>query len=118
MNELRRRSGQKGQKWLHYAVDNIFMSNSKNKKNAPEGAAEALEAVACVVKVKVYRPTPNRNLMQVQIPTGEAGTMRVELMRVKDSRFYRPGEMIPAMPGERDIWLPVRQRFAPAIGTL
>jgi hypothetical protein len=44
--------------------------------------------------------------------------MRVALMRVKDSRFYRPGEMIPALPGERDIWAPLKQRFSPAIGTL
>lgn len=78
-----------------------------------------LEAVAeSPMKVKVYRPTPNRHLMQVQIPTGEGGMMRVELMRVKDSRFYRPGEMIPAMPGEQEIWMPLRPRFGPAIGTL
>ena len=95
------------------------MSNSKNKKNAAEAAAVPPVPVAeSPVKVKVFRPTPNRHLMQVQIPTGEAGMMRVELMRVKDSRFYRPGEMIPAMPGERDIWQPLKQRFAPAIGTL
>ena len=78
-----------------------------------------LEAVTPqAVKVKVWRATPNRYLMQVHIPTGEAGTMRVALMRVKDSRFYRPGEMIPAMPGERDIWQPLKQRFSPQIGTL
>jgi len=95
------------------------MSDSKNKKNAAGAAAVPPVPVAeSPVKVKVYRPTPNRNLMQVQIPTGEAGTMRVELMRVKDSRFYRPGEMVPAMPGERDIWTPLKQRFAPAIGSL
>jgi len=90
------------------------MADSKNKKNAAVPAAVTPEPV----KVKVYRPTPNRYLVQVQIPTGEAGTMRVALMRVKDSRFYRPGEMIPALPGERDIWAPLKQRFSPAIGTL
>jgi len=90
------------------------MADSKNKKNAAVAAAVTPEPV----KVKVYRPTPNRYLVQVQIPTGEAGTMRVALMRVKDSRFYRPGEMIPALPGERDIWAPLKQRFSPAIGTL
>jgi len=90
------------------------MDQSKNKKNAAEAAAVTPEAV----KVKVWRATPNRYLMQVHIPTGEAGTMRVALMRVKDSRFYRPGEMIPAMPGERDIWQPLKQRFSPQIGTL
>jgi hypothetical protein len=90
------------------------MADSKNKKNAAVAAAVTPEPV----KVKVYRPTPNRYLVQVQIPTGEAGTMRVALLRVKDSRFYRAGEMIPAIPGERDIWLPVKQRFSPAIGTL
>ena len=95
------------------------MSSHKYKKNAAEAAAVPPETVAeSPVKVKVYRPTLNRHLMQVQIPTGEAGMMRVELMRVKDSRFYRPGEMVPAMAGERDIWLPLKQRFAPAIGTL
>jgi hypothetical protein len=90
------------------------MDQSKNKKNAAEAAAGTPEPV----KVKVYRRTPNRYLLQVQIPTGEAGTMRVALMRVKDSRFYRNGEMVAAMPGEQDIWLPVKQRFSPAIGTL
>jgi hypothetical protein len=90
------------------------MADSKNKKNAAVAAAVTPEPV----KVKVYRPTPNRYLMHVQVPTGEAGTMRVALLRVKDSRFYRAGEMIPAIPGERDIWLPVKQRFAPHIGTL
>jgi hypothetical protein len=90
------------------------MSDPKNKKNAAVAAAVTPDPV----KVKVYRPTPNRYLMQVQIPTGDAGTMRVALMRVKDSRFYRPGEMIPAMPGERDIWQPLKQRFSPQIGTL
>jgi hypothetical protein len=90
------------------------MSDPKNKKNAAAAAAVTLEPT----KVKVYRPTPNRYLMQVQIPTGDAGTMRVALMRVKDSRFYRPGEMIPAMPGEQDIWMPLKQRFSPQIGTL
>jgi hypothetical protein len=95
------------------------MSSQKNKKTRRKAAAVPPVPVAeSPVKVKVYRPTPNRHLMQVQIPTGEAGTMRVELMRVKDSRFYRPGEMIPAMPGERDIWQPLKQRFAPAIGNL
>jgi hypothetical protein len=95
------------------------MSDSKNKKNAAVAAAVTPEAVPDQpMKVKVYRPTPNRYLMQVQIPTGEAGTMRVALMRVKDSRFYRPGEMVPAMPGEQDIWMPLKQRFAPAIGSL
>jgi hypothetical protein len=90
------------------------MSDPKNKKNAAAAAAVTPEPT----KVKVYRPTPNRYLMQVQIPTGDAGTMRVALMRVKDSRFYRPGEMIPAMPGEQDIWQPLKQRFSPQIGTL
>lgn len=95
------------------------MSNSKNKKNAAQAAAVTPDPVPeQPVKVKVYRPTPNRYLLQVQVPTGEAGMMRVALMRVKDSRFYRNGEMVPAMPGERDIWLPLKQRFAPAIGTL
>ena len=100
------------------------MSDSKNKKNAPLAAAVTPEAgQERPVKVKVYRPTPNRYLVQVQIPTGEAGMMRVALMRValmrvKDSRFYRNGEIIAAMPGEQDIWLPVNQRFAPAIGAL
>jgi hypothetical protein len=95
------------------------MDQSKNKKNAAEAAAVTLEAVTPdPVKVKVWRATPNRYLMQVHIPTGEAGTMRVALMRVKDSRFYRPGEMIPAMPGEQDIWMPLKQRFSPQIGTL
>jgi hypothetical protein len=95
------------------------MDQSKNKKNAAVAAAVTPETVTPEpVKVKVYRPTPNRYLVQVQIPTGEAGTMRVALMRVKDSRFYRPGEMIPAMPDERDIWSPLKQRFSPAIGTL
>jgi hypothetical protein len=95
------------------------MSDPKNKKNAAVAAAVTLEAVTPeAVKVKVWRATPNRYLMQVHIPTGEAGTMRVALMRVKDSRFYRPGEMIPAMPGERDIWQPLKQRFSPQIGTL
>jgi hypothetical protein len=95
------------------------MADSKNKKNAAVAAAVTPEVVTPEpVKVKVYRPTPNRYLVQVQIPTGEAGTMRVALMRVKDSRFYRPGEMIPALPGERDIWAPLKQRFSPAIGTL
>ena len=95
------------------------MGNPKNKKNAAVAAAVTPEAVTPdPVKVKVYRPTPNRYLVQVQIPTGEAGTMRVALMRVKDSRFYRPGEMIPALPGDRDIWAPLKQRFSPAIGTL
>jgi hypothetical protein len=95
------------------------MADSKNKKNAAVAAAVTPEAVTPEpVKVKVYRPTPNRYLVQVQIPTGEAGTMRVALMRVKDSRFYRPGEMIPALPGDRDIWAPLKQRFSPAIGTL
>jgi hypothetical protein len=95
------------------------MADSKNKKNAAVAAAVTPEAVTHdPVKVKVYRPTPNRYLVQVQIPTGEAGTMRVALMRVKDSRFYRPGEMIPALPGERDIWAPLKQRFSPHIGTL
>ena len=91
------------------------MDRSKNKKNAAEAAAGTPPEP---VKVKVYRATPNRNLMQVKIPTGEAGTMKVELMRVKDSRFYRNGEIIPALPGEHDIWQPLKQRFAPAIGTL
>jgi hypothetical protein len=67
------------------------MADSKNKKNAAVAAAVTPEPV----KVKVYRPTPNRYLLQVQVPTGEAGTMRVALLRVRDSRFYRPGEMIP-----------------------
>jgi hypothetical protein len=95
------------------------MSQPKNKKNAAVAAAVTAEAVKPEpVKVKVYRPTPNRHLLQVQVPTGEAGMMRVELLRVKDNRFYRAGEMVAALPGEREIWLPVRQRFAPAIGTL
>jgi hypothetical protein len=95
------------------------MSDAKNKKNAAGAAAVTPPPVPeQPVKVKVYRPTPNRHLVQVQIPTGDGGSMRVALMRVKDSRFYRPGEMIPAMPWERDMWVPLKQRFAPAIGSL
>ena len=95
------------------------MSDSKNKKNAAMADAVAPEAVKWEsVKVKVWRHTPNRFLLQVQVPTGDVGTMRVGLMRVKDGRFYRPGEMIPAIPGEQDIWMPMKQRFSPAIGTL
>lgn len=90
------------------------MSESKNKKNA----AEAAPATPEPVKVKVWRSTPNRFLMQVQVPNGNAGTMRVALLRVKDSRFYRPGELVPALPGERDIWTPLKPRFAPQIGIL
>jgi len=97
------------------------MADSKNKKNAAVAAAVTPPPMPVTpepVKVKVYRPTPNRYLMQVHVPTGEAGMMRVALMRVKDSRFYRNGEMIPAMPGDQDIWMPLKQRFSPQIGTL
>jgi len=89
----------------------------QNKKNKPE-VERPMPPVQEAVKVKVYRHVPNKNLLQVQVPNGDGGTMKVGLMRVRDSHYYRAGEMIPARLGDHDVWEPLKTRFRPNIGGL
>jgi hypothetical protein len=84
----------------------------KNKKNEPVEEPEK----DAPVKVKVFRHVPNKLLLQVHIPTGDVGVMNVGLMRVRDSRYYRCGEMISARMGMDNIWEPVGMRFRPKVG--
>jgi hypothetical protein len=86
---------------------------SSFEKKDGGGARRSWEDPAEEVRVKVKQHVPNKRIVIVQEPGGDLAKMRV-----RDSAFYRHGEVIPARISP-DCWYePTLHRSRPHIGGL